>query len=51
MRVRHWLCDVITLLLLDRIRYPVPVGAEVTPLSDGSWLTRDGGRLHHWALP
>ncbi|MEU9010085.1 hypothetical protein AB0D12_09890 [Streptomyces sp. NPDC048479] len=49
--VRHWLCDTATLLPLGRVRYPVPVGAEATPLGDGSWLTRDRERLHHWALP
>lgn len=49
--VRHWLWDAVTLHPLGRLRYPVPVGGDVTPLGDGTWLTRDGGRLHHWALP
>lgn len=49
--VRHWVCDATTLHPLGRLRYPVPVGTDVTTLGDGSWLTRDGTRLHHWALP
>ncbi|MGW1491000.1 hypothetical protein [Streptomyces sp. NPDC002402] len=49
--IRHWLCDTATLRPLGRLRYPVAVGGDVTPLGDGSWLTRDRERLHHWALP
>jgi hypothetical protein len=49
--VRHWLCDAATLLPLGRVRYPVAVGGDVTPLGDGTWLTRDRSRLHRWALP
>ncbi|WP_406001833.1 hypothetical protein [Streptomyces sp. NBC_00829] len=49
--VRHWLCDTATLRPLGRLRYPVAVGGDVTPLGDGSWLTRDRERLHHWTLP
>ncbi|TQK43476.1 hypothetical protein FBY35_4944 [Streptomyces sp. SLBN-118] len=49
--MRHWLCDTATLRPLGRLRYPVAVGGDVTPLGDGSWLTRDRERLHHWALP
>jgi hypothetical protein len=49
--VRHWVCSAVTLRPLGRVRYPVPVGTDVTTLGDGSWLTRNGARLHHWALP
>ncbi|MEV6398829.1 hypothetical protein AB0M39_29285 [Streptomyces sp. NPDC051907] len=49
--VRHWLCDAATLKPLGRVRYPAPVGCEAVPLGDGSWLTRRGERMHHWALP
>ncbi|MEO3975342.1 hypothetical protein [Streptomyces sp. CAU 1734] len=47
---RHWLCDAATLRPLGRIRYPAPVG-WVTPLGDGTWLTRSTRGLHHWRLP
>ncbi|MGI5400098.1 hypothetical protein ACQEVG_11695 [Streptomyces sp. CA-135486] len=49
--VRHWLCDALTLRPLGRVRYPVAVGGDATPLGDGTWLTRDRERLHRWALP
>lgn len=49
--VRHWLCDAVTLRPRGRLRYPVAVGGDVTPLGDGTWLTRDRTRLHRWALP
>ncbi|WP_262370911.1 hypothetical protein [Streptomyces sp. WAC01526] len=39
-----------TLQPLGRLRYPGSVSKDVTPLGDGTWLTRDGGQLHHWAL-
>ncbi|MFE7135259.1 hypothetical protein ACFVIM_30815 [Streptomyces sp. NPDC057638] len=48
--VRHWLCDARTLRPLGRVRYPRPVG-WVTPLGDGTWLTRSPDGLHHWSLP
>ncbi|MBT2367477.1 hypothetical protein J7E88_19740 [Streptomyces sp. ISL-10] len=48
---RHWLCDARSLTPLGRLRYPRPVGTEVTALGDGTWLTRHGEDLHHWALP
>ncbi|MER7046320.1 hypothetical protein ABT391_15765 [Streptomyces jumonjinensis] len=47
---RHWLCDARTLQPLGRIRYPHPAG-WVTPLGDGTWLTRSPDALHHWSLP
>ncbi|MER5770529.1 hypothetical protein [Streptomyces sp. NPDC001985] len=47
---RHWLCDARTLQPLGRIRYPAPVG-WVTPLLDGTWLTRTPSGHHHWSLP
>ncbi|MFJ9648583.1 hypothetical protein ACWEPM_36465 [Streptomyces sp. NPDC004244] len=50
-QTRHWLLDAGTLRPLGRLGYPVPVGEDVTPLGDGTWLTRDGDQLHHWALP
>ncbi|WP_219819192.1 hypothetical protein [Streptomyces lydicamycinicus] len=46
----HWLFKAATLQPLGRLRYPVPVSEDVTPLGDGAWLTRHGGQLHHWAL-
>ncbi|AWT47156.1 hypothetical protein DMT42_36175 [Streptomyces actuosus] len=48
--LRHWLLDAETLRPLGRVNYPVPVGEDVTALGDGTWLTRDGDRLHRWAL-
>ncbi|NWF28519.1 hypothetical protein HW130_20000 [Streptomyces sp. PKU-EA00015] len=48
---RHWLCDARTLAPLGRLRYPRRVGTTVTALGDGTWLTRHGDELHHWALP
>ncbi|MFE7776870.1 hypothetical protein ACFU5O_23860 [Streptomyces sp. NPDC057445] len=47
----HWLCDADTLRPLGRLRYPGgPVPTRVRPLGDGTWLTRQGSRVHHWAL-
>ncbi|MGA5267444.1 hypothetical protein [Streptomyces lydicamycinicus] len=46
----HWLFKAATLQPLGRLRYPVPVSEDVTPLGDGAWLTRHGEQLHHWAL-
>ncbi|MEV5322178.1 hypothetical protein AB0K92_31840 [Streptomyces sp. NPDC052687] len=48
-RIRHWL-DADTLRPLGRIHYPVPVDEDITALGDGTWLTRDSGRLHRWTL-
>ncbi|GAA2232130.1 hypothetical protein GCM10010232_18630 [Streptomyces amakusaensis] len=48
--IRHWLCDAATLRPLGRVRYPAPVG-WVTPLGDGTWLTRHTGGLRRWSLP
>lgn len=48
---RHWLCDARTLAPLGRLRYPRRVGTAVTALGDGTWLTRHGDEIHHWALP
>ncbi|MFI2212735.1 hypothetical protein [Streptomyces sp. NPDC020141] len=48
--IRHWLCDAATLRPLGRLRYPAPVG-WVTPLGDGTWLTRSADGHRHWALP
>lgn len=48
--LRHWLLDAATLRPLGRLNYPVPVGEDVTALGDGTWLTRDGDRLHRWGL-
>ncbi|MFC9228963.1 hypothetical protein ACFTZI_08360 [Streptomyces decoyicus] len=48
--VCHWLFEAVTLQPPGRMRYPGSVSEEVTPLGDGTWLTRQGGRLHHWAL-
>ncbi|MFF0448603.1 hypothetical protein ACFYT4_19685 [Streptomyces sp. NPDC004609] len=47
---RHWLCDAITLRPLGRMRYPAAAD-RVTPLGDGTWLTRGPRGLHRWALP
>ncbi|MFF3325000.1 hypothetical protein [Streptomyces sp. NPDC002889] len=47
----HWLCDADSLLPLGRLRYPQgPVPPVVRPLGDGTWLTRQGSRVHHWSL-
>ncbi|MFJ3160457.1 hypothetical protein [Streptomyces kanasensis] len=46
----HWLLSADTLRPLGRLRYPCPVDDTVTPLGDGTWLTRDGDRLRHWRL-
>ena len=46
----HWLFQAATLQPLGRLHYPAPVGMDVTPLGDGTWLTRHDGQLHHWAL-
>ncbi|MFI1017177.1 hypothetical protein [Streptomyces sp. NPDC020965] len=48
--IRHWLCDATTLQPLGHLRYPRPVG-WVTPLGDGTWLTRGTDTLHRWTLP
>ncbi|MFF7176923.1 hypothetical protein [Streptomyces sp. NPDC008121] len=47
---RHWVLDADTLRPLGRLDYPLPVGQDITVLGDGTWLTRDGERLHRWAL-
>ncbi|MFF5448771.1 hypothetical protein [Streptomyces sp. NPDC012888] len=47
--VRHWLLRADTLRSVGRLDYPVPVGEDVTALGDGTWLTRDGDRLHRWS--
>ncbi|MEU2393398.1 hypothetical protein [Streptomyces sp. NPDC007369] len=47
---RHWLLSADTLRPLGRLDYPAPAGEDVTALGDGTWLTRDGDRLHHWKL-
>ncbi|MEU2390354.1 hypothetical protein [Streptomyces sp. NPDC007369] len=52
-RSRHWLCDADTLRPLGLLDYSVHPGAgrAVTPLEDGTWLTRRGGRrVDRWAL-
>ncbi|GAA2498758.1 hypothetical protein [Streptomyces gobitricini] len=46
----HWLLASGSLRPLGRLRYPHPVMEAVTALGDGTWLTRDGDRLHHWGL-
>ncbi len=46
----HWFFKAATLQPLGRLRYPAPVSEDVIPLGDGTWLTRHGGQLHHWAL-
>ncbi|MYT18171.1 hypothetical protein YWIDRAFT_07844 [Streptomyces sp. SceaMP-e96] len=48
--IRHWLFAAATLQPLGRLQYPASVSRDVTPLGDGTWLTRDGGQLRHWAL-
>ncbi|MEV4947950.1 hypothetical protein [Streptomyces sp. NPDC053755] len=47
---RHWLVHADTLRPLGRVSYPVPVDEDVTVLRDGTWLTREGDRLHRWSL-
>ncbi|MFI8362093.1 hypothetical protein ACIGD1_18210 [Streptomyces sp. NPDC085612] len=47
---RHWLVRAEGLRPRGRLDYPVPAGEEVTPLGDGTWLTRDGDLLHRWSL-
>ncbi|MFB7241292.1 hypothetical protein CW362_17010 [Streptomyces populi] len=51
-RSRHWLCDADTLRPLGLLDYSVHPGAghAVTPLEDGTWLTRRGRRVDRWAL-
>lgn len=44
----HWLLAAESLRPLGRLRYPRPVTGAVTELGDGTWLTHDGDRLHHW---
>ncbi|MER6840378.1 hypothetical protein [Streptomyces platensis] len=46
----HWLLQAATLQPLGRLHYPAPVGMDVIPLGDGTWLTRHDGQLRHWAL-
>ncbi|AZS69968.1 hypothetical protein DDE74_02485 [Streptomyces lydicus] len=48
--VHHWLFAAVTLQPLGRLQYPGSVSKEVTPLGDGTWLTREGGQLRHWVL-
>lgn len=45
-----WLIQAATLQPLGRLHYPPPVSEDVTPLGDGTWLTRHHGQLRHWAL-
>ncbi|MEU8777319.1 hypothetical protein [Streptomyces sp. NPDC048606] len=51
-RGTHWLCDADTLRPHGRLDYPEHAGAghTVTPLDDGTWLTRRGRRVDRWAL-
>ncbi|MEV7525886.1 hypothetical protein [Streptomyces sp. NPDC091371] len=51
-RSRHWLCDANTLRPLGLLDYSVHPGAghAVTPLGDGTWLTRRGRQVDRWAL-
>ncbi|WP_030194954.1 hypothetical protein [Streptomyces sp. NRRL S-87] len=51
-RSRHWLCDANTLRPLGLLDYSEHPGAghAVTPLGDGTWLTRRGRRVDRWAL-
>ncbi|MFJ5551164.1 hypothetical protein [Streptomyces sp. NPDC093225] len=51
-RSRHWLCDAHTLRPLGLLDYSEHPGAghPVTPLEDGTWLTRRGRRVDRWAL-
>ncbi|WP_336317912.1 hypothetical protein [Streptomyces lavendofoliae] len=48
----HWLFAADSLRPLGRLRYPRPVTVtrDVTAFGDGTWLTRDGDRLHRWRL-
>ncbi|MFI2200223.1 hypothetical protein ACH47Z_05455 [Streptomyces sp. NPDC020192] len=52
-RICHWLLDARTLEIRGTVTYPTgPVGPDVRPLGDGTWLTYDthAETLHRWTL-